>query len=158
MGNDFKKAFKNLEKIVKGISSKESLQEIGDEVVSIVKKRTQLGYGVEDSGSDKKKLTPLEPSTVESRKRKQLSGMTAPKKSNLTETGDMLDDIKVTKSSKGELEIGFGSKFSQDKANWNTNPTRHPNKRPFMSLSKVEIKRVTDKIKEIADDLIKNEK
>lgn len=158
MADDFKKAFKNLENIVKGISSKDSLKEIGEEVVSMVKKRTQLGYGVAESGADKKKLEPLEPSTVKSRKTKQLSGMTAPKKSNLTETGDMLDDIKVTKSSKGELEIGFGSDFSQKKANWNTNPTKHPNKRPFMNLSKAEIKRVTDKIKEIADDLIKNEK
>lgn len=158
MGNDFKKAFKNLENIVKGISSKDSLEEIGAEVVEMVKKRTQLGYGVEDTGKTKKKLTKLEDSTIKSRKQKNLSGMTEPKKSNLTETGDMLDDIKVTKSSNGELEIGFGSDFSQKKANWNTNPTKHPNKRPFMALSNVEIKRVKDKIQEIADDLIKNEK
>lgn len=158
MAKDFKEAFSNISKIVKGVSDKSNLTEIGKEVVEMVRKRTQLGYGVDDNNK-KDRLTPLEPSTKDQRKRKskkgELSENTSQGKSNLTQTGDMLKAITITKVADNTLEIGFNDQFSEDKAIWNSYPTRHSNARPFMNLSTQEIKRVKDKLKDIAERLIK---
>jgi phage gpG-like protein len=108
-----------------------------NKAVELIRKRTRLGYSVEKNGGTKKKLKALSSEYVEFRKKnKKLSGKTRSKKSNLTFTGDMLDDLEIVNTSNGHCEIGFKSSESQEKAKWVSK------NRPFLHLSKSEIKQL----------------
>lgn len=119
------------------------LQKIGAMAAAIVKKRVKLGYGVKDQGSEKEKLMKLSEGYVEQRKKKELPSTTKASKSNLTLTGQMLDNLSATVKETGNVEIGFQDAFAHDKATWNTEKGR-----PFNNLSKAEIeqlKRIIEK-------------
>jgi hypothetical protein len=80
---------------------------IGDFLIEKIRIRTQLGYGVDKHLSEKTKLKPLSKKYIEQRKvMSYLSGMTTPKKSNLTRTGSMLDSLKVKSMSNKAIRIG----------------------------------------------------
>ena len=77
----------------------------------------------------------------------KLSPETSPGKSNLTQTGDMLDDItaNVTASNdKINITIGFNSAKERKKAGYVSED------RPFMSLTKDEQKQLADATEKIA--------
>jgi hypothetical protein len=153
----FKEVTTDILSILTEIASTEFLDELGKQVVDMVRKRTQLGYGSKDS--IKVKLDALSKPYVASRKRmgkgKTLSGMTSPSKSNLTLTGDMLADMTFN-SKTGELQIDFKSDFSKKKAIYNTDGHGNCPPRPFLDLTEQEIKRVTVIIQAKAIELIKS--
>src|SRR4051812_22970465 len=98
MASDFGPFQKNLQKSLEKLVSKSELDPIAQEMAQIIKVRTRLGYGAKANGESKQKLAPLKDSTIAGRKRKQkagkLSNATAPTKSNLTDSGAMLDSLK----------------------------------------------------------------
>lgn len=145
---DITSMFKKLIKLRDKMTSKTNLQETGDFAVDLIKKRTRAGFGVSEHGSRKSKLDPLSDSYKKVRKKNKPKGPTTPSKSNLTHSGDMLDDLEA-KASKGSASIGFSSKKSEDKAEWVSD------KRPFNNLSKQEQKQIVQKLDKKAKEIIK---
>lgn len=88
------------------LTSRQTLDNIGDKLTDDIKKRTKLGFGVENQGGSQKKFKGLAPSTKKTRKSQsqKLSSDTSPAKSNLTFTGAMVDSINH-ESEKGRILI-----------------------------------------------------
>jgi hypothetical protein len=135
---------KMMEKLVEEASSPEYMKQLGDEAASLIRKRTRLGYGVAEQGGNKGKLEPLTEPYVKQRKIKA-TGPTTPKKSNLTQKGDMLDALSSKPNGNGSIEIGFTDAHEAQKAVWTSKL------RPFNNLSKAEISQLRKKLQ---DDLI----
>lgn len=135
---DIKKMMRKLEKIKEAMQ--DDMLEVGESAVELIKKRTRLGFGVKEHGANKKKFPKLSDSYKKARKRHKPSGPTTPAKSNLTSSGDMLDDLEAKKKSDGNIKIGFSSKKSEDKAEWVSED------RPFNNLSKAEVKQLRQEL------------
>lgn len=128
-----------LEKAKQELLSPSSLQQIGDDIAEQLRLRARLGNGLGENYTDPAKLKPLSPKYVEQRKKmKDLSEETTPKKSNLTQTGEMLDDI-IARINGFKITITFKEQFSKDKARWNSVKGR-----PFMHISRVQVQRLTN--------------
>jgi hypothetical protein len=138
-----------LEKAKKEITSSENLQKIGSDLAEQIKVRTRLGNGLAENGGEPDKLRPLSEPYIKERKVTQLSQFTTAKKSNLTLTGQMLDEI-VAKIANGIITITFKSQESKDKARWNTDKGR-----PFLSISRVQIERLTNALNKQLSEAIK---
>jgi hypothetical protein len=54
-----KKLDEIMDELINEATSKESMQELGDEAANLIRKRTRLGYGVESQGGTKARLAPL---------------------------------------------------------------------------------------------------
>lgn len=142
--------------------SKNNLDSLGEEIVRFMKGRVRTGFGVEGHKKKKVRLKPLKASTVASRRRKKrgggLSGLTSPKKSNLTESGDMLDDLSFKSSNPGtdkaNLSIDFQTEEEARKAEWHHEGAGNLPERKFMYLSDKEVKKVSVQIQEYIDDAI----
>jgi hypothetical protein len=131
---------KHLQKVVQEAVNKIDMQEIGDTLAQEIKLRTRLGYGLDTQGGTQSKLKPLSEPYKKARKKMKLSSETRPGKSNLTQTGEMLDSIKAEVNN-GKITITFKNQFSKDKARWNTEKGR-----PFMAISKVQITKLKNRI------------
>lgn len=70
-------------------ATEESVKEVGEAGLDIIVKRTRSGKTAQGP------LKPLASSTIKSRQGKSLSSETSPSKSNLTETGRMLDSLEI---------------------------------------------------------------
>lgn len=97
------------DELTKTVKSKSFYDEIGEEISNQIRKRTRLGYGI--SGTDTRtKLLPTKRSTQLAKERKKkagtLSKLTTPKRSNLTDTGQLLDSIEY-KSTTDKTTIQF---------------------------------------------------
>ena len=71
-----------------------SVKPVGEFGLALIKERTISGKGVNNRRATK--LKALEESTKKSRRLKQLSPLTTPQTSNLTESGQMLDSLKIS--------------------------------------------------------------
>lgn len=136
---DFSKRFKSLiQEVVDKVSTPSAMEELGEAACELIRKRTLLGYGVDEQGSSKRKLKKLsDPYKKQRKKNSELSGNTTSARSNLTQTGHMLESLSPQKSSKGAVTIGFDDSFAENKAEWNAEKDR-----PFNYLSKSEIKQI----------------
>ena len=123
--NDIDKMMKELDMAKKEVI--DNFDEIGEEAVKLIKKRTRLGYGVKDHGDKKFKLDKLSDSYQKYRKSNKPKGPSTPKKSNLTYTGDMLDDL-VSVDYGDRQSIEFKTSESEEKAEYVSK------KRPFNHL------------------------
>jgi hypothetical protein len=130
----------------KKIPSRALLMRLGHEVADRIRKRTRLGYGVSSNGAKRVKLKNMrqhsEPyADWRAENPGKLDEETKPPMHNLTLTGEMLRDLKLTRvnMTTKQLEIGFKDPFSLKKAQINT-------KRGwiFMHLSDTEIKSVNN--------------
>ncbi len=142
-------------KIIKELRKASNLKVIAEDTAADVKKRTRLGNGVAKHGGKKFKLAPLKDKTVDRREFIDLSDMTKPTRSNLTETGKMLDSL-VGKSSKGNIKIEISD---NERAKIAASHHKHSAKskrvaRPFMFLSNMELKRLNKKINALAKKII----
>ncbi len=129
-------------KKIKKASSPEVMEAVGNLAAQRIRLRTRLGHGVKGNGQAKQPLKTMRKHSKRyadwrANNPFELSGDTAPKKHNLTLTGDMLDDIKVIKITPRRVELGFDDSFSELKAT--VNQARGWR---FMYLSDVEIKAV----------------
>lgn len=161
---------KYIDKTLENISSndKQMYDMIGKEVSEQIKKRTRLGYGADKLNAQQTKLAKLSESYVQFRKGKlafatnkdtgnvypytplskpTLSADTSPTKSNLTLTGDMLDDITY-ESKKDSVNITFRSKESMEKAAWAHEGSKNRPKRQFMNISSSEYNKISKLLKD----------
>jgi len=127
----------NIQEVVDDVASPQAMEKLGEAASELIRKRTRLGYGVAEENGSKGKLKPLSEPYKKTRKRNKPTGPSTPAKSNLTYTGQMLDDLGPVQSSQGHVEIGFKTDKSTKKAEWVTEGGR-----PFNNLSKSEIKQL----------------
>ena len=135
-----------LEEMKKAFSDKKLISEIAQEVVETIRKRTRVGKGLD--GNQITNLKRLDDNNIKQQKPRRyinfrktypkLSSKTTPAKSNLTLTGEMLDDL--TFKLKGsdilrKVEIAIYEEESRKKARWVTDGGR-----PFLGLSDNEKK------------------
>ena len=158
--NDLAKFAKEIEKlskeVIKDIIDDNYLKALGEKIVKEIQTRTRQGFGVADEGQPKEKLTPLEPSTKRRRnslkKQGKLSNLTTPNKSNLTETGAMIDSISY-KIEQGVLIFYFkgsdsnGVRNNEKAYNVSIGVGKDlKNPRPFFNLSDLQIKNITEQL------------
>lgn len=149
-----KKITKELEQTVK---SKAFYDEIGEEVSTQIRKRTRLGYGIGGAESQVK-LKPTAPSTKKSKeykkKKGKLSDQTTPKKSNLTDTGQLLDSIQH-KASLQKVVIDFKN-LRKDSEIGNKELASHVQvDRPFFGLTNPEKNRLRRLIEKKIQEMVK---
>lgn len=122
------------------------LDELGGTMVETIRTRVRLGYGISDNGQTKTKFAPLKPSTILKRERLarqgQLFNGSTPKRSHLTMTGDMMEQL-MYKKEPSQLVILFKTTFADQKAEWAQSGNRYRAPRPFMFLTGLEIKNAT---------------
>ena len=145
---DIKELMKTLEKAKEELL--DTIQDVGDEAANLIRKRTRLGYGVAEKGASKHKLTALNEKYARRRKHLINTSLTTPKRSNLTQTGEMLDSLTAVKKSDDTVEITFSSEEAMDKATWNTDKGR-----PFNNLSRSEIRQLKQSIQTKLDKILK---
>ena len=137
---------KLIDKAMEKAKDKKVLEAIAKDIVKQIVKRVRLGYGVSDDSkpSKQKKLAPLSAGYKEQRRKglkRSLHSTASPAKSNLTLTGDMLEDLHYEVRD-GKIRLYFKKEFSRKKAEWNTE------KRPFMQLTTGELEQVTEMVRQ----------
>ena len=131
-------------KTLRSLSSKSAMKLLGEDFVKDLKKSLRLGRAAKEFNGSASTIKKLSKPYKDQRRRLKGKGLlhneTTPAKSNLTQTGEMIDDIN-TKARKREVTVGFKSRSSRDKAKWNTDSGR-----PFMNVSKGQFKRIVRKL------------
>lgn len=123
------------------------------DIAQQIRKRTRLGKGVNDSG-EYVKLESLKDTTVQNRKRykKNLSEFTTVKRSNLTATGQLLDNIRYVYQ-QGVFRFFFGGTRTKElpgkgRGVKNAQVAAQVSKaRPFFTLSKTETNQFARRLK-----------
>lgn len=128
----------------KGDKNKSLLKKMGLAAVDIVVTRTRKGFGVKKTGGNRKKLKALSKGYIARRKMSNLHRTTSPRKSNLTFTGQMLESVKVLRSTKkSSFSIGPSGRRSDGKRNADVGRWVSDQGRPFMNLGRLEIKELS---------------
>lgn len=147
---DFKDLKKKVDGALREVLSKDTFNDIGKMTSEQIKTRTRLGKGVPESEGSFQALKPLADSTVGIRKDKKkagkLSALTTPNKSNLTETGELLDSLKY-QSTNTEVRIYIEGQQNQKKAN-----DQVAQGRKFMNLSKTEVREIIKYLQKKIED------
>lgn len=140
-----------LEKALEEVRKPATMKRLGDKAAGMIKLRTRLGHGVTGDGTDKQKLKPLSDSTRESKRGKlrrgELSSDTTPNRSNLTDTGQLLDSIKAFDAQNGSIKVGPTGTRQDGKRNEDIAKYVTEQGRSFNHLSKVEQKRINDEVR-----------
>lgn len=142
---DFVDKFKKvMEQAVDEALNKKEMESLGNAGADLVRKRTRLGSGADKPKGSKQKLKPLSPEYKKQRKRMkkngELSNNTTPAKSNLTQTGQMLDDLQAIDATKTSVKVGFKDEHAKQKAEWVSED------RPFNNLTKAEVKQLEQEL------------
>lgn len=99
-------------KVIKAIEDAE-VSEFFEKIPDVIRSRTRNGYGVNSSGNIVL-LPPLAESTIDRRRSLEnngrLSGETTPFFSNLTESGNLLDAMRMKRTGKLKYEIAFDNR------------------------------------------------
>lgn len=141
---DFQRNFtKNLERAIRRTFGRNYFNNLGELILETILRRTRAGYGVSESGGSQSRLLPLSRDYVEHRRMfSGLSSYTSPKRSNLTYTGRMLNDLGFrpqgeTRNQLGGLMFSFRTTESTEKAEMVSG------RRPFLNLTAGDIRKIT---------------
>lgn len=130
-----------LKTLISDTVDKSLMDEIGREVVDIVKTRTRKGFGVKNNLGPQKPLKALSPKYKARRKLLQaqgkLSSKTTPNRSNLTKSGDMIDSTYY-KTTKNTVTVSPKGAKNRKKAKYQAEAGR-----VAYNLSKSENRRIT---------------
>lgn len=157
--NDLTKRMKQISDELVKPSNIRKLSELGELAVSLIVKRTRLGYGVSKNGGKRFRLAALSDGYVKQRKKGGLAKYTRPKKSNLTRTGQMLESVKILKLSRGVITVGpqgtrSDRKRNDDIAIWNAKRKG----RSFIFLSDNEFNQLRRAYRKMFGDLLKKKR
>lgn len=136
-----------LEKLSRLWQQSPQAKQFGQDIVAQITKRTRLGKGVPGEGGELEPLKGLADSTIQTRKRyqKNLSELTRAKKSNLTATGQMLEDIVFNIKDGGFLFFFRSRRRNRELSGsrgktTNAEVARYVSEdRPFFNLSRTEL-------------------
>ena len=142
---------KRIAKMARELGNKEQTQKVATAAAEIVKERTNRGFGVAQNNGPKKRLKPLSANYKKQRKKLPLGPKARPSRSNLNQTGEMVESVKG-KGSKNLAEVRLTGENNKKKAIDQVKAGRS-----FMNLAKSEIKKVVNIIEEqINNDIKKN--
>ncbi len=138
--NDLGKFFKGLKSATQTAVNKKAMDFLAKSAITIIVKRTRLGYGVKKDGGARFALSSIKWTDRYAKLRKSypLDSTTRPGKHNLTLTGQMLRSVRVLETTKDGVVIGpqglrDDGKTNEDIAKWNAKRGR-----VFMNLSQNE--------------------
>lgn len=152
---DLRRAFQQLDS---DVFSARAMKGLGEKGKDLLYKRVKDGFGVNSDTEkfpSKKKLKPLSPRYIEQRRRKGVSGkFGSPSKSNLTNTGQMLESIKVS-ADIGEFELSVKSD-SRKGGGSNADVSKHVSRdRPWLSLTKEEQQSLSEEVEKTIASLFR---
>lgn len=125
--------------------SKRELREVGDLSAEAIFRRTKKGFGVKDTGGNKRKLRSLSEQYIKFRRGfSSLARDTSPRKSNLTLTGQMLASIGTTKVRQGTNGKALVLVAPKGRKNINKALWQADQGRIFMNLSKKELREIKE--------------
>ena len=137
---DLGKFFKGLKSATKTSVNKKAMDFLAQSAITLIVKRTRLGYGVKQDGGSRFALSGIKWSDKYRRLRDTypLDETTRPGKSNLTLTGQMLRSVQVLKTTKDGVVIGPQGPRDDNKTNENIAKWNAKRGRIFMNLSQNE--------------------
>ena len=141
-------------RVVDDLAKKGDFDFLLKDIPEQIRKRTQLGKGVDESGNNIK-LNPLTELYVERRKKLPLDSNTRPKRSNLTATGQMLRSIFGTRQGT-KFIFSFKGKREDGKTNDEVASYAPKLGRPFFNLSNTERNGIQRKIAQLIRNALKN--
>ena len=137
---DINKFDKKMKKSLFKITSRKQMEQLGNLTIGLIHDRTRnSGKGVGKPNGNRTTLKKVSKKyakwreTFKDKHPKAASGL----KSNLTLTGDMLDDMQLIDLSKSKFEIGYGDSDNQDKSDY-----QHAKGRRFLFLGRAELKQL----------------
>jgi len=151
--NDIKKVDKNLKKTLFKITNAKQMKKLGMLTIGLIHDRTRnQGKGVTKPEGNRRKLKKVTQKYSEWRSKQPDLHPKAAKgtDSNLTFTGDMLDNMIVEKATKNGFKIGHSTEEDADKT-----VHQHAAGRKYLFLGKVEVKQLRDKYDEIVRGIVK---
>lgn len=155
---DLSKFKQKLLKVLDEQKSEAYLKQIAVEFANVIRDRTRLGYGVNEQGGSKVKLKALSPVTIEARrykkKRGELSDKTSPTKSNLTDTGQLLDSLKGRAINKLIQISPEGSRKGSSLSNAAVASYVEDAGRTFLDLSSQDIKKLTSMVQDQLNEIV----
>ncbi len=150
----FSGSLKNaLKKSIDALTSNKILNDIGKLAVKLVRTRTKLGKGVTRNGAASKSFKKYSNSYVKQRKLLKKQGKLAgtPNRVSLTQTGEMLDKSLDHTIGNNKVTIEMSDGDNEKKAEFVSKD------RPFMNLSKAEIKQIEKVLRDAASKIFKKE-
>lgn len=154
--NQLDKIIKRLNSSVADVIDKKSMTAVGKFAVTLIVKRTRLGYGVNDSLGQRSKLRPLSPGYIKQRKNfPDLNQLTRPSKSNLTRTGQMLESMTSTVKSKGSVVIAPTGIRDDGQSNMDIARYNAERGRIFNNVSELEFKQLVRFYRKTFGDLLR---
>ena len=154
------KFFKNLNAVLtEAITPKEVLP-TAEYAISLIVKRTRLGYGVNVQFGSKQKLKKLSDGYIKRRARaKNLFELTSPKTSNLTMTGQMLESMRVLDRVNGKVSIGpTGARGNKQPSNAKVAAYQEKQGRIFNRVSQLEYQQVLRFYRRSFGDLLRRKR
>lgn len=153
--------FQRLRKATNEAIKPAQMRLLANEAVKIIVKRTRLGYGVKEQYGERFKLSeiPWSPVYQQIRKLAKKSGTldqtTAPKKANLTFTGQMLRSIKAVKIDSGAFSIQPTGSRKEGGTNYEIALANAKRGRVFNKLSQNEYNQILRLYRRGFTDLLK---
>lgn len=145
---------KIMNNVINRAFNQSNLQIIGDETVRQLKGRVRKGNGVVRHDSEETRFAPLAKSTIKYKLKNlsELGEFARPKRSNLNHTGLMVDSISAQTNKMG-FTINVGPERA-DIARYHHKGSKHLPKRPFLYLSRKEIKRLRTNLQDVLNNAI----
>lgn len=160
--NDLADFCNRLRGVIGDMAAQETLKPMAEEAITIIVRRTRLGYGVPDGSNgtaDRFKLPTLSKPYVKHRQRfpALMSGLTTPSRSNLTFTGQLLDSVQVLRIAPGSVVIvPTGGRQGESLTNAQLAGYVAAKGRSFLSLSSLEAEQLTRFYRNTFGDLLRN--
>ncbi len=140
---DLRKIVTQIQKGIRKTLTKKDMLRLGKLAITIIQRRTRRGFGVKKDGGRRTRLKRLSPGYVARRKKATLSRFTSARKSNLTFTGQMLSAMDAKIKKLGSVTISFDKRRRDGELNQDI-ADAVSEARPFMHLSKVEIRALVE--------------
>lgn len=151
--DDLRKFNNKAKKALFKISSAKQMKELGKLTIGLIHDRTRKqGKGVSKPEGNRTKLKPVSKKYAQWRRKQPDLHPQAAKgiASNLTFTGDMLDNMIVESATKNGFKIGHSTEEDAEKT-----IHQHNAGRKYLFLGKVEVKQLRDKYNEVVGKEIK---
>lgn len=140
---------KKLEVLKKEITKPENVIILAEELKKGIYTRTKLGYGVSEMFGKQFKLPALSDDYKIWRKKHKVDSTSSASKSNLTQSGEMLNSLKVKPTSTGSQIVIDGTR------NQKVKQYTEEAGRPFFYVSSVQLRELVVKLQKMISKAIK---
>lgn len=159
MSNDKNETLRKLQRKLTEALDDVEFDEYFEPIPDIIKERARGGQGITKDGGAKKNLKKLANSTMLGRelleRKGRLSSETSPVTSNLTQSGQMLDSIRLTKVNGKKYIVEFEESRDDDKLNTDLVKYNEEKGRTFFGLTKTERRTLERNVQKKINALVK---